>query len=129
MLNEIRKLGDGLQGHVSLCVDETGCFALKQYKNRASFAREYEVLSRLGGLKNVMQLRSTKVEVGDMRLSLQLCSNGELFNFMEHCGFLEEALAKSIFFQILNEFGKRTIGELPTSTSSRRTFLLMMIII
>jgi serine/threonine protein kinase len=101
-LNEIRKLGTGLQGSVSLVADQYGHFAVKQYKHKASFTREYDVLSRLGGLRNVMQMRATPIDVGDMGLPLQFYSNGELFDFMEQSGPMNERLAKTVFYQVLN---------------------------
>jgi serine/threonine protein kinase len=99
----IKSLGSGAQADVKLCHDlnTQKKFALKTFEQcfASSVTVELACLSRLARCSNVAQLYHINIPFHIKKLSipLHLYENGDLFNFLDEIGPLEESMAKFIF--------------------------------
>lgn len=62
---------------------------------------EIEVMARLSGHPNVVDLKAVYEEEGFVHLVMELCAGGELFHRIEKCGRFSEGEARRLFGQLM----------------------------
>lgn len=62
---------------------------------------EIEVMAKLSGHPNVVELKAVYEEEGFVHLVMELCAGGELFHWIEKCGRFSEADARRIFRDLM----------------------------
>jgi serine/threonine protein kinase len=101
MSDQVRVLGSGRQGSVSLCLDQAGGqIAVKQFTTLDFYRREAAILAQLRGAKNVVQLASS-ADAGLGSIALKYYSRGELYSFMDAANKFDDALAKHVITQCI----------------------------
>lgn len=62
---------------------------------------EIEIMSRLSGHPNVVELKAVYEEERYVHIVMELCAGGELFHLLEKCGRFSEPQARILFLQLM----------------------------
>lgn len=105
------QLGWGQFGIIRACTDKftSEVLACKSIaKDRltteddvSNITLEIEIMSRLSGHPNVVDLKAVYEEENYVHLVMELCAGGELFHQLEKCGKFSEGEARVIFKQLM----------------------------
>ncbi|KAJ7566523.1 hypothetical protein O6H91_02G107000 [Diphasiastrum complanatum] len=102
-----RELGRGQFGVIRLCTDiitgeELACKSIEKYKlttpgDVEDVKREIQVLERLAGHPNIVELKAVYEDADFVHLVMELCAGGELFDrIIEKRAFSEEEAARVV---------------------------------
>ncbi|XP_051143453.1 calcium-dependent protein kinase 17-like [Andrographis paniculata] len=105
------QLGWGQFGVIRECIDKTGgeilaCKSIAKDRLVAqedvqSIKLEIEIMTRLSGHPNVVDLKAVYEDEGYVHLVMELCAGGELFHKLEKHGRFSELKAREIFRHLM----------------------------
>ncbi|XP_051114704.1 calcium-dependent protein kinase 26-like [Andrographis paniculata] len=96
----IRECSDKLTGEVLAC-KSISKERLVTEEDVRSVKREIEILTKLSGHENVVDLKAVYEDEDYVHLLMELCAGGELFHWIEKRGRLSEQEAHIIFKQLM----------------------------
>eukprot|EP00270_Netrium_digitus_P007192 TRINITY_DN2095_c0_g1_i2.p1 TRINITY_DN2095_c0_g1~~TRINITY_DN2095_c0_g1_i2.p1 ORF type:complete len:324 (+),score=26.05 TRINITY_DN2095_c0_g1_i2:115-1086(+) len=105
-------LGEGQAGQVFVCHDASSgdvcgaCKCVPAYKLKDSAAmenilREVSVMLQVSDHENIVGLKSVHADKAGIYIVMELCSGGDLFEFLSSTGRMEEERASKLLMQIL----------------------------